>query len=67
MTNASLKDGLGGRIMLIKGVIRFQLEILGKQQEEKRKGKVKCEKNMVGGGSKRQRMVVITLFRVALH
>jgi hypothetical protein len=32
----------------------------------KRKDEVKCDKEMVGGGRKRQRMVVLTLFRVVL-
>ena len=40
--------------------------MLGKQQEEKRKGEVKHEKEMVGGGSKGKIMVVLTLFRAAL-
>ena len=59
MTRASLKDGCKGRPRLIKGVLRLQLRLLGKQQEEKRKGEVKHEKEMVGGGSKGQRMVVL--------
>ena len=66
MTRASLKDGLGGRLRLTKGVLRLQLGLLGKQQEEKRKGEVKHEKEMVGCGIKGQRMVVLTLFRVVL-
>ena len=48
VTRASLKDGLGGRLKLIKGVLRLQLGLLGKQQEEKRKAEVKHEKDMVG-------------------
>lgn len=66
MVIASLKDGLGGILRLIKGDLRLQLVLLGKQIEEKRKGKVKRETEMVGGGSKEQRIVVLTLFRVAL-
>ena len=66
MTSASLKDGLGDRIRTIKGVLRLQLGLLGKKQEEKRKDEVKREKEMVGGGSRGERMVVLTLFRVAL-
>ena len=57
MPSTNLKDGLGGRLKLIKEVLRLQLGLLGKQQEEKRKDKVKHEKEMVGGGSKGQRMV----------
>ena len=66
MLRASLKDGLGGRLRIIKRVIRLQLGLLEQQQEEKRKGKVKHEKEMVGGGRKGQIMVVLTLFRAAL-
>jgi hypothetical protein len=66
VTIASRKDGLGGRLSLIKGTLRMQLGFLGKKQEEKRKGKVKCGKDMVGGRSKGQIMVVLTIFRVTL-
>ena len=56
LTRASLKEGLGGILKLIKGVLRLQLGLLGQQQEEKRKGEVKHEKEMVGGGSNGKRM-----------
>ena len=66
VTSANLKDGLEGRLRLIKEVLRIKLGLLGKKQEEKRKGEVKHEKEMVGGGSMRQGMVVLPLFMVEL-
>ena len=59
MTRASFKDGLGGILKIIKGVLRLQLGLLGKKQEEKRKGKVKHEKEMAARGRKGKIMVVL--------
>ena len=50
---------MGVRLRIIKGVLRLQLGLLGQQQEEKRKGKVKHEKEMVRRGSKEKIMVVL--------
>jgi hypothetical protein len=41
VTSTSLKDGLGGRLRLIKGVLRLLSGILGKQyEEEERRGEM---------------------------